>query len=323
MKINFCDIIRINLNQLTFIIVFLVISLIDKSICIKEWWESTKAVELNSAKFQETVGKTKFVVVKFYTKWCKYCKILAPIYDEFVDYISLKEKNDTLVIARLEANSNQEIVMMYGIYSFPTVVIFGPNSSRPLSVYEGDRKIEGLWFWVFKHLPQLKRSQRTAKALPAQTNSKPVTVNSVNNKPTNQGARIVNIDLKKAKTDVIKIERDHIDAEAFNDTLVDIRGGNFTNTKESNELQNVRNSTEIKKMTSEINEKLELMEKSVVLLEKQLFDLKSDLSGQREIEKEKQKRILLVLIVLVILIIGICFKCIFSNIRKPKQTHYN
>lgn len=322
MKIKSCFK-NMNLNQLSFIIAFLVINLIDQSSCIKEWWETTKAVELNSAKFQEIVGKNKFVVVKFYTKWCKYCKILAPIYDEFVDYISLKEKNDTLVISRLEANSNQEIVMMYGIYSFPTVVIFGPNSPRPLSVYEGDRKIEGLWFWVFKHLPQLKRSQRVAKVLPSQTNKTPVTANSINNNPSNQGVRIVNLDPKKAKADVIKIERDHIDAEAFNGTLIDIRGGNFTNKTESNELLNVRNATELKKMTSEMTEKLELMEKSVVLLEKQLFDLKSDLSGQRELEKEKQKRILMVLILVVILIIGILFKCIFSSIRKPKQTHYN
>jgi thiol-disulfide isomerase/thioredoxin len=303
-------------NKFSIVIVITILNLLHTTNAIKEWWEDTKAIELNASKFQETVGKSKFVVVKFYTKWCKYCKILAPVYDEFVDFIKSKNLNDTVTIARLEANSNQEIVMMYGIYGFPTVVIFGPNSPRPLSVYEGDRKIEGLWFWVFKHLPQLKRSQRVSKKIA--TNEVPV--EKINSNSINQVKKIVNIEAKNEN--VIKIEREHIDSEAFNGTLINIRGGNLTNSTESNGL-NIRNSTEVKKITDEITRKLESIEKSVVLLDKHIFDLKLEFSGQRELEKEKQKRILLFLIFLVVVFTGICIKCIYSSIRKPKESHYN
>ncbi len=76
-------------------------------------------------------------------------------------------------------------------------------------------------------------------------------------------------------------------------------------------------------MTTEINVKLEVMENSIVLLEQQIFDLKSEYNGQRELDKEKQKRVLLVLIFLVFIFICFSIKCIFSSLNKPKTSHYN
>ena len=44
-------------------------------------------VELTSGNFDEIVGKEKYVVVKFYTKWCRYCRIMAPEYEKlYEDY---------------------------------------------------------------------------------------------------------------------------------------------------------------------------------------------------------------------------------------------
>ena len=87
--------------------------LINYVFSLKEWWEDSKAVELNSNNFKTTLGNNKFLVVKFYTKWCHYCKLLAPTYDLLVDKIHEKNKTDLITISRLEANANNEISMLY------------------------------------------------------------------------------------------------------------------------------------------------------------------------------------------------------------------
>lgn len=129
------------------------------SSCLKEWWEDSKAVELNSTNFKATLGNNKFLIVKFYTKWCHYCKILAPTYDQLVEKVQEKNKTDLVTISRLEANSNNEIAMIYGIYSFPTIVMFD-KSGKPVSLYEGSRTVPGLWFWLNRVLPAVKRNER-------------------------------------------------------------------------------------------------------------------------------------------------------------------
>jgi thioredoxin 1 len=61
---------------------------------------------------------SKVVVIDFYTVWCGPCKMQDPIIEK------LKKKfNDTVEFKKIDADSNVEMSMKYGIQSIPTLII--------------------------------------------------------------------------------------------------------------------------------------------------------------------------------------------------------
>ena len=129
------------------LICFTLSLLLNRTLAFKEWWEESNAVQLNKNNFYDIVGKDKFVVVKFYTKWCKYCKIISPEYEKVIEEI--KSRND-IVIARLEgSDENKEMLFKYGIGSFPQVVLFYPNDNDIYSVlHSHDRTKDSILKWI-------------------------------------------------------------------------------------------------------------------------------------------------------------------------------
>ena len=63
----------------------IILSLIQTTLSIKEWWEETKVPILNETNFYDIIGHEKYVVVKFFTKWCIYCKYMSPEYEKFFE----------------------------------------------------------------------------------------------------------------------------------------------------------------------------------------------------------------------------------------------
>lgn len=135
------------MNIRQFLIFFVLTIFINRTSSFKEWWEETKAVQLNNHNFFDVVGKDKFVVVKFYTKWCKYCKIISPEYEKVIEEI--KSRKD-IILARLEGSEeNTDILLKYGIGSFPQVVLFYPRDDDIYSVlHSHDRKKEAILKWI-------------------------------------------------------------------------------------------------------------------------------------------------------------------------------
>jgi thiol-disulfide isomerase/thioredoxin len=130
--------------------------LLKYSISLKEWWEDTAALELKSDNYWDIVGKEKYVVVKFYTKWCKYCREMAPEYEKIVDL--LKKRKD-VIVARLDGGTHEDVVVKYGIYSFPVVVLFEPGSVNGIAVYQGERKVNLMSKWVEINAPPLDEAK--------------------------------------------------------------------------------------------------------------------------------------------------------------------
>lgn len=78
--------------------------------------------------FNDHVGSNKYVLLEFYSKWCKFCKILAPTLDQLVD--KLKEQRKDILIARIDGTLNDIILAQYGIFRFPILALFKPNSKQ-------------------------------------------------------------------------------------------------------------------------------------------------------------------------------------------------
>jgi thiol-disulfide isomerase/thioredoxin len=110
-------------------------------------------VELNSKNFDQVVAQDKYIVVKFYTRWCGYCRLMAPEYDKLFEHY--KDTRQDLLVARLEGSINEDISYRYRIFSFPMVVLFHPKDKAIKSVFEQKRTMENMSAWIERIAPPL------------------------------------------------------------------------------------------------------------------------------------------------------------------------
>ena len=104
--------------------------------------------------YDDYVGGQKYVIVKFYTKWCNFCRMLSPEYDKLVDKFNSNRKD--IIIGRLEAGSNDIISNKYGINQFPIVALFKPGSKKIFSVFQGIRESEHMADWINQNCPKIE-----------------------------------------------------------------------------------------------------------------------------------------------------------------------
>jgi protein disulfide-isomerase-like protein len=109
---------------------------------------------LTDENYDDYVGGKKYVIVKFYTKWCNFCRMLSPEYDKLVDKFNSSRKD--IIIGRLEAGSNDIISNKYGINQFPIVALFKPGSKKIFSVFQGIRQSEHLADWINQNCPKIE-----------------------------------------------------------------------------------------------------------------------------------------------------------------------
>ena len=116
----------------------------------------------NDNNFYNVVGKDKYVVVKFFTKWCMYCKMMAPEYEKFYE-LYLKKRDDVL-IKKIEC-SNKKVCIDYGIFAFPFVGLFFPGSTKLKSVFKYKRTYEFFDKWITLVAPKknLKSNKKVEK----------------------------------------------------------------------------------------------------------------------------------------------------------------
>src|ERR1043165_5465902 len=65
-------------------------------------------------------------IVDFYADWCGPCKAIAPVLEELSD-----EYADKLMIYKIDTDSDQELSMLFGIQSIPTL-LFIPKQGSPM-----------------------------------------------------------------------------------------------------------------------------------------------------------------------------------------------
>ncbi|KAI0463414.1 hypothetical protein LJB42_003441 [Komagataella kurtzmanii] len=83
-----------------------------------------QVVELNGmAEFKKSVLQSKSpALVDFYADWCQPCKAIAPIIDKFSNEDVYTKKN--IKFYKVNVDSNEDIVMEYGISAMPTFGFF-------------------------------------------------------------------------------------------------------------------------------------------------------------------------------------------------------
>ncbi|MCX8055320.1 MAG: thioredoxin [Ignavibacteria bacterium] len=68
---------------------------------------------------------TKPVIIDFYADWCGPCKMVSPILEEIA-----KEYEGLIDIYKIDTEAEQELAMVFGIRSIPSI-LFIPVNDRP------------------------------------------------------------------------------------------------------------------------------------------------------------------------------------------------
>ena len=111
-----------------------------------------QAIELNDYNFDDYVGKDNYVIVEFYTKWCQFCKFLAPEYNKLAD--DYKDKRKDIIISRIEGEQNDFTLQRYGIFRFPIIALFKPKSKHIYTIYQREKTFDEMNKWINETCPK-------------------------------------------------------------------------------------------------------------------------------------------------------------------------
>jgi len=102
-------------------------------------------VVLTDDNFESIVlDSKKNVLVEFYAPWCGHCKKLAPDWEKLGQTFQGEE---TVVIAKIDADKYKANSGKYGVTGFPTIVWF-PAGDKSGSKYQGGRDLDSLVKYV-------------------------------------------------------------------------------------------------------------------------------------------------------------------------------
>ena len=143
--------------------IFIFLTSFSQIFSFTEWWEDTKVPILNDTNFYDIIGKDKYVVVEFFTRACIYCKYLAPEYEKFYE-LYLTKREDVL-ITKIECLNSKKTCMDNGIFSFPFIALYFPESKKMKSVFKYRRTAEEFDKWINIIAPKknLKQSVKEEK----------------------------------------------------------------------------------------------------------------------------------------------------------------
>lgn len=75
-------------------------------------------IKVSSENFENEVLKSdKTVLIDFYADWCGPCKMLAPVVEEIAN------ENDSIKVAKINVDDEQDLAGKYGVMSIPTLVV--------------------------------------------------------------------------------------------------------------------------------------------------------------------------------------------------------
>ncbi|MCO4321949.1 thioredoxin [Aliidiomarina quisquiliarum] len=111
---------------------------------------ATNIVDLTAANVREVLleqSTTKTILIDFWAEWCEPCKQLLPILERIAaDY------PDTLVLAKVDCETEQELAAQFQIRSVPTLMVF--KDGQPVDGMAGAQTEQAIRDMLSKHLPQ-------------------------------------------------------------------------------------------------------------------------------------------------------------------------
>ena len=73
----------------------------------------------------ELIAGDKPVLVDFWAEWCGPCKMMNGPLEDIAG-----ERADSLTVAKLNVDENQQTAMTYGVMSIPTMIVFQAGAEK-------------------------------------------------------------------------------------------------------------------------------------------------------------------------------------------------
>lgn len=111
--------------------------------------QSPNIVEVTEANFQQVMveeSAQRLVLLDFWADWCAPCKALTPILEKLAD-----EYNGQILLAKINADEQQNITAQFGIRSLPTVAIV--KNGQPIDAFQGAEPESAIRERLDQHLP--------------------------------------------------------------------------------------------------------------------------------------------------------------------------
>ena len=88
--------------------------------------ENSATITVDESTFDREVTRSdKPVIVDFWAEWCGPCKLIEPLLDEIA-----REKADTIKVAKVNVDENQNLSSKYNIRAIPALLFFKNGQLR-------------------------------------------------------------------------------------------------------------------------------------------------------------------------------------------------
>ena len=107
--------------------------------------EEEEVAVLGKDNFDTFLAANPLVFVKFYAPWCGHCKSMIPAYTKLSQ--RMKQQENGVAIAKVDATVHNELGSKYGVQGFPTLKLF--MNGEPVD-YSGAREEDAMFNWLMK-----------------------------------------------------------------------------------------------------------------------------------------------------------------------------
>lgn len=103
------------------------------------------AIATTDATFvQEILGAPTLALVDFWAPWCGPCQFMGPVIDQLAT-----SQADTITVAKLNVDENQETARSYNVRSIPTLILF--RDGEEVARHVGAMPAAQLHGWLTTH----------------------------------------------------------------------------------------------------------------------------------------------------------------------------
>ena len=151
------------MNQLVFLPIFLIISLIIHHI-YGDWSDPTGGARIGTLEnFDDIIASNDMVLVNFYAPWCGHSKKLLPEFDAAADALASESfEGQDPVLLKIDLVEHEDLYFRFDIKGFPSVRLFR-NGEEVDEVFH--RTEDALINYIRKRVDYRPKEFKTAEAI--------------------------------------------------------------------------------------------------------------------------------------------------------------